>query len=111
MKDDEYDKIRASSIAIIAARIQREALHSAEILLRGAITQGVCYIDNFIMGRPFLKACDMESKEAIWPRILISDDVYRNIEPNLVKDLIRKDVDGRLFLDYLQLVIKHNNDP
>jgi len=47
------------------------------MLVRGAITVGEFYHKNGIfLGKAFDKACFLESEIAIYPRIVISEDIF-----------------------------------
>lgn len=79
------------------------------LYVRGGIDIGQFYIDEtFVWGKVLLSAYELESKEARFPRILLSQNVASKI--NLINDLssfvlwskklISIDFDGKMFVDY-----------
>jgi hypothetical protein len=92
-------------------------LYEHKILLRGGISKKFSYIKNeFVVGEGLIESYLLESKKAIYPRIILSkeftDDskfmsalkftsnkMYNNSR------LIKKDKDGYFFIDYLGYMI------
>ena len=80
-------------------------------LLRGGITVGDLYIDkDMVWGKALVRAYEQESKEAIYPRVIIDksveDDIFNKIyydSVNFQKINCCHDDDTKLFLDYLSL--------
>ena len=82
-------------------------------MVRGGITIGNHFQNERLIFSPALiKAYKLESTQAIYPRILIDDSFMKEInkhfpndpshsESEFVLDWIRKDIDGKLFLNYL----------
>ncbi|HEU5047867.1 MAG TPA: hypothetical protein VFT64_08500 [Rickettsiales bacterium] len=73
-------------------------------LLRGSLTLGNIYHHKgIIFGEGLNRAYEMESKVAIYPRIVVSDDVLPIAAPAeaYVGKMIKEDFDGILHLDYL----------
>lgn len=63
------------TISKFCARLQGYALHYG-LLLRGAITMGNFYIDErFVYGEALVRAYDLESTVAIYPRIIMAGEV------------------------------------
>ena len=92
----------------LIALIQFQFLVSG-LCIRGGIDIGQFYIDEiFVWGQVPLSAYELESKEARFPRILLSQNVASKI--NLINDLssfvlwnkksISIDLDGKMFVDY-----------
>lgn len=85
------------------------------ILFRGAVVIGDLYHDrNIIFGPAMVKAYELESEKAIYPRIIIekntigegikfkaSQNTYE-YEAEYILSLLRKDYDGYYFLDYMR---------
>lgn len=71
---------------------------------RGGIVKGKLYIDDvFVWGKGLVKAYVLESKEAIYPRILVDDNVLNNANSHCVNTLIFTDEkDDRKALNYLR---------
>lgn len=78
------------------------------ILVRGGIAKGWCHHEeNNVFGEGLIKAYDLESKIACYPRILIADDIiiklrkYKDLNTNLIKT----DIDGKYFVDTVRVCI------
>ncbi len=82
-------------------------------LVRGAMTVGdLLHTDQYLVGPAMVRAYEMESKEARYPRVLVDSKVLRTAlenpysenspeeEAEFIADFLAKDVDGRFFLDY-----------
>lgn len=110
LKDDDGDGYRTTMSVAFAAYVQNAIFEHVDLLMRGAIVQGDCYIGDFLIGAPLLDAYKMESKKAVWPRVLISKDVIEAIQPDLKETLVKDDEDGLFFLNYLQAHINFNPD-
>lgn len=83
-------------------------------LVRGAVTIGdLHHTSRHVVGPAMVRAYEMESKEAFYPRVIIDPAVIRlarrhpddghssNEEEGYVRDYIKKDRDGHLFIDYI----------
>lgn len=97
--------------------IQFEALFQFDFPLRGGITIGELFIDNSIVwGTGLIKAYKMENEIAIYPRILVSQellniyDSYKQKTINIYA-LIEKDFDGLWFADYMMAAPNLDNIP
>jgi hypothetical protein len=68
---------------------------------RGAVTSGkIIHNNNFVFGPGFIKAYNLESTKAIYPRIIIDDTVIDNFLENVkCTPLIKKDDDGLYYID------------
>ncbi len=86
-----------------------------EIVTRGSIVKGKLYYDNSILfGRGLIEAYELESKVAKYPRILVSDEVYRcaqkarGLRPlesaTYMGEILRRDLDECYHLNYLSLL-------
>jgi hypothetical protein len=109
----------------LVIRYLQDRLWEKEICLRGAITIGNMYWpnkkDNITVGPALIKAHKLESEVAIYPRIIVSQDLFGYIEreaiqaypfgqSGLLKDFIRQDKDGIYFLDLLNRQITRAQD-
>ena len=122
MKEDPND----ISQLFFMIRYLQDRLWEKRICLRGAVTIGDMYWPtkkevNVTIGPGLIDACKLESKVAIYPRILVSKQVYDYIATNnafaypfggtgQLKDFIRQDNDGMFFLDLLNRQITRAND-
>ncbi len=96
------------------------------ILIRGGITFGKIYVDdNKIYGPAFIRAHDLESKFANYPRVVVDPALIREFKKNnllrnenhslkqessYIKEMIRLGDDGLYFIDYLRSFITENPD-
>ena len=80
--------------------------------MRGGITLGKLFINNtFVYGKGLLDSYIMESKLAIFPRIVIDEDLLKNIQyNNRVTLYLEKDFDNLYFIDYLTLLFSETCD-
>jgi hypothetical protein len=83
------------------------------LLCRGAIVKGRLYHrGNVMFGPAFLRAYDMEQDRAVFPRILIADDIVAtmNSDPEHQR-YVRQDSDGLYFLDTFPKVLPASGKP
>jgi hypothetical protein len=94
------------------------------VLVRGALTIGPIAIkDGLVFGPALANAYTLESKTAIFPRIVVEDLVLEALEVipllrahdfdyeiNEVKTLIQQDFDGMWFVDYLGYMFDNADD-
>lgn len=74
------------------------------MMCRGAISHGhVCHNENVLFGPALIEAYDLESNVANFPRIIISDDVYKKLDA-ASSSFFRQDFDGIWYLDYFYQV-------
>jgi len=78
-------------------------LKSKGLLSRGAIVRGKLYHrGNILLGPALVQAKSMESSLAVYPRILISDDLVATLNGSEeYKKWVRRDSDGLYFVDTL----------
>lgn len=85
------------------------------IFIRGAIALSDLFMnDNVVLGSALIDAYNLESKEAVYPRIIISKkvndtikehlDYYSNYIDKPQNYLYLKDVDGHIFVNYLYIL-------
>ncbi|WP_217558870.1 hypothetical protein [Paenibacillus sp. GbtcB18] len=74
-------------------------------LVRGGISIGELFIDEtMVWGEALLRAYDLESNSAIYPRILLDPSVISNIAfDKELTDYTQKDFDNLYFLNYLHI--------
>jgi hypothetical protein len=103
----EFDCLK--EICGILCQIQWKILINDNMILRGALTSGKISITDddppLIVGPAFVEAFAMESENAIFPRIIISHELYQLLK----LDFIIEDSDHFYFLDFLEYVIKTEN--
>lgn len=82
------------------------------IQMRGGITVGpLCHEDNIVYGPAMVEAYELESKLAVYPRIIIKDEAIKiaasegNHSPreelDYIMKLLEQDHDGHFFLDFM----------
>lgn len=70
---------------------------------RGGICKGKLYIDEtFVWGEGLVKAYLLESVKAIYPRIILDQEIISKSSKHLTEWMIFKDADGHLCLNYLK---------
>lgn len=88
----------------ILAEYQRKLLYH-NIICRGAIAYGKHYKeDDFMFSQALIEAYQLESKEAIYPRIIISKNLLEYIKPFIQHppSCLVQEKDGFYFVDYLR---------
>ena len=79
-------------------------------ICRGAIAMGnVHHTSNEIFGKAYLEAFHLESKNAIYPRVILSKEVASQFKESQFFALTLMDKDGYYFLDYLKMFIIHES--
>lgn len=111
-KDDNHIAIALNRMTLIAMAIQRELLKQ-DIFILGGITWGELYIDEtFVYGKGLLDSYKLECEKALYPRIIIDDELIKLSEYCLQENEdnvlqlynIKKDKDKLYFLDYLNYI-------
>lgn len=101
------------AIAMMSGIIQVEFLKK-KYLTRGGITIGDFFCDDvMVWGNALVKAYELESKVAVYPRVIIEPELIREL--NLVseddkshyKKWIRQDKDSFFYIDYLNNCLKN----
>lgn len=104
---------------------QSSLLFDEELLIRGGVTIGpLAKSYGQIFGQGLVRAYELESKHARYPRILVDDCVFEEFSRNprlcihdpttdaaYLKGLLQKDKDGHFFVDYLRVVASELDDP
>ena len=97
------------------------ALAKEKLFIRGGISNKFCNIQNeFVVGEGLIEAYNLESKKAIYPRILLSKEITNNtkimdslkfISKKMYTSnyLIKKDFDNYFYLDYLKFKISQSD--
>lgn len=92
-------------IAFVAS-IQWSVMRDFHMLIRGGVViDKISHVpadpNDFIIGKAIVRAHEMESSKAIYPRIIVSDEVLERCASGDGNPLIKDDWD-RPFVDYLQ---------
>ena len=90
-------------LLMYAAHLQElAASDAAGWMLRGGITIGQLYIDDIVVwGQALLKSYSLENNVAIYPRVIIDNDIVSQIKGTSNEEYLRKDFDNLYFLNYL----------
>ena len=92
-------------ICKILCTVQWQVLVYLRMLLRGALTAGKVSISDdsrLIVGPAFIDAFVLESENAIFPRILFANEIFKYIEQNNIEfKYIKEDSDKFLYLDFI----------
>jgi hypothetical protein len=102
----ETDVLKGSSdflvinqISLYVSIIAASALKIG-FLIRGGIAKGKLYhADGVVFGEALVKAYRLESHVAIYPRVVVSDDIVGNIQARL-SPWVKRDFDGLSCVDY-----------
>lgn len=86
----------------ILAEYQKKLLYH-NIICRGAIAYGKHYKENdFIFSEALIEAYQLETKDAVFPRIIISKNLLEYFKPEIqAPPYLVKEKDGFYFVDYL----------
>lgn len=88
-------------IIYIVNFFETKMVNSNGDFIRGAITVGDIYIDeNFVLGEALLKAYEIETKNAIYPRIVLDKSVIQYLP--LDCPLFKQDFDGIYFYNFME---------
>lgn len=80
------------------------------ILLRGGISSGrTVHSDDMLYGEGMLAAYDLESKAAVYPRIVIDPKLVANIKPGYRAMFLDEDQDGLWFINPFTMGISSGN--
>ena len=100
---DGFDSI-IECIFYVLIDLCRDAMNYG-ILLRGAITKGLLYHKGqVILGEALVEAYNLESKEAKYPRIILSPSIAEIVSPEQIRN-IKMDSDGFYFIDWLEDIL------
>jgi len=98
----------------ILCEIQWKVLLEIKMSIRGALTAGQVITNNdpkVIIGPGFINAYNLEDENAIFPRVLFSDNIYKYIEKKNIKfSYITKDVDNLKYLDFFKYELELEDD-
>lgn len=99
----EEQNYNALKIVYFLAFFQFLAFLQCGYLIRGGICIGELYIDNnFLYGSGLINAYEIENKLAIYPRIIVENDIAKELLQNVYhKELIQFDKDGVYYINYI----------
>ena len=80
--------------------LQTTMINACSSFLRGGVTIGSMHCDeNFILGEGLLRAYELESKVALFPRIVIDKPIFQYVKRNA--PFFKRDFDGQYFYSFL----------
>lgn len=98
--DNSYECIM--SVILFCAILTVQFLANG-LLIRGGITVGYCFSDDLMVwGKALVRAYEIESTIAIYPRIIIdpfADELFDFLANSKYKKIICRDFDGLYFID------------
>ena len=123
--DEDFENILECIFSVIMfCSVLTAQFWSNGLLIRGGITVGYCFSDDLMVwGKALVRAYEIESTIAIYPRIVIdpfADEIFEFLENPKYKNLICRDFDGIYFIDifysdkfaetlpFLELLIDNN---
>jgi hypothetical protein len=93
-------------------------------LIRGGVEYGkIIHTEEFVFGPGLNQAYQIESKEAIYPRILVAPSVLQigknfplrinsaDNEEESIMEIVRKDFDDKLYIDYIGGAYQELDEP
>jgi hypothetical protein len=105
----------ANDFCSILADVQWRVLVECQMLLRGAVTAGKVSVSDdpqIIIGPAYVDAYMLESENAIYPRVILTDEFFSATKGHLNFPYIATDADKERYLDFLPYAIQKNNlDP
>lgn len=103
-KQEEFADFNAlSSLAALLSNIQIRVLEKYSILIRGAITKGEFFVDkDIVFGQALIRAVELESSVAVYPRIIVDKKVFPLEKVHLVirQNIILEDNDKECYVNY-----------
>lgn len=107
--DEKNPEIAIYEVLSVIEKIEFEQFKIGALFLRGSlVVDNLHFGENFVYGQALLKAYELESKTAIYPRVIVDDSVLKNIKKE--NTFILLDDDNVYFYDYLQAYITKNRD-
>jgi hypothetical protein len=113
-----YPKTKAGAVFYIISETLFFSLTALQkgFLIRGAVVcDKLCHTETKIFGPAMVKAYQMESKLAVYPRIILDDNILdiakeypremnkQNSEFKVIQNLLLEDFDGYFFINYLDI--------
>lgn len=102
------DLKNANQLCSILAEIQWKILIKLKMLARGAVTAGnvsVTNEGNLIIGPAYVDAYAMESENAIYARIILSDDFIEATKDFCTFKYLKEDTDKVMYIDYIDYIM------
>lgn len=109
------DPVSCSELLEVVAAIKSMYFHNLGMIMRGGLSIGSLIHEEggALFGPVMIEAYKLESRQAIYPRVLISEEAYHHLEavlgevkPNLLDTaltFVRKAFDGHMFIDLISI--------
>ena len=101
----------ATEFCGILADVQWRVFVECQMLLRGAITAGKVSVSDdpqIIIGPAYVDAYMLESESAIYPRIILTNEFFKETKDYLAFPYISTDTDKEKYLDFLPYAFEKN---
>jgi hypothetical protein len=95
------------------ARIQWELIHFYRVLIRGGVCLKGMSDGRFLFGPALVRSYELAEKIAVVPRIVIDSQLVKlagKVDAQWWKDVVRRGEDGQYFIDYLNVLLRNNNN-
>jgi len=99
-----YDRDKFTDVVENVANLQRTLLEDG-ILSRGGLSYGKHFSDEeFIFSHALIRAYKIEQERAIFPRVVVDDDLLDLIKPlaREQRPALVREADGACFIDYMR---------
>jgi len=98
----------------LLSTIQTRIIQECKFLLRGAVTMGDAIVreeGKFIIGPAYIKAYQLQEKDAIYPRIIVDKSAVKAIEKKKesVEKYLKRDADKEWFIDYIKVCMARDS--
>lgn len=103
-EDDQSNSI-LNGLIIAIGKFQFIALTKCNLMIRGGITTGYLYDEEFIFGNGYLKALKLEQDVADYQRIVVDDLLLNRLIPPLRENMIYNCYDDKKMIDYISCEI------
>jgi hypothetical protein len=107
-----YERGQFLSLLLSILHIQLELVQMGFLIRGGISIERLFHSNEFVFGKALVKAYELESKQAKYPRIILNDDAIEiakefgehnpKQEEKYIRQLAKKDDDGQWYLDYFQ---------
>lgn len=110
LSTDDLSESNIVSFMTSVASLQFNTVCNMHVLIRGGISMDQLYIkdsdngNDFVIGRALVNAYELESKTAVYPRVIVDEILVNQFKNNGWDDsmLVKKPRSDHSFVDYLQ---------
>lgn len=113
LSTDDLSESNIVSFLTSVATLQFDTVCNMHVLIRGGMAMDQLYINDpedgndFVIGRALVNAYDLESKTAIYPRVIVDEELANEFDDKGWDGsmLMRRPHSDHCFVDYLQTII------